>query len=203
MSPRNRLQHLHKQSSNAAVTFAVSVLLLLCSSTPPIFGASSRLDKNTNTPSKIDFNRDIRPILTENCYKCHGPDANERKAKLRFDVREEALKPAKSGERAIVPGAPEKSQMVARITATDLDDRMPPLKSGKKLSPEQIELLRRWIAQGAPYAAHWSYIKPVRPSLPAIRNKSWPRNGIDWFILSRLEREGLNPSPQADRYTLI
>src|SRR5207249_474110 len=103
----------------------------------------------------------------------------------------------------IVPGIPDKSQMVARITATDPDDRMPPLKSGKKLSPEQIELLRRWIAQGAPYAAHWSYIKPVRPPLPAIRNKSWPRNPIDSFILSRLERERLTPSPEADRYTLI
>ena len=165
--------------------------------------ASGKSAKATSLRGKVDFDRQIRPILSENCYKCHGPDANERKAKLRFDVREEALKPAKSGERAIVPGVPDKSQMVARITATDPDDRMPPLKSGKKLSSEQIDLLRRWIAQGAPYAGHWSYIKPVRPALPAVRNKSWPRNPIDSFILSRLERERLTPSPEADRYTLI
>src|SRR5256886_4490881 len=102
--------------------------------------------------AKVDFNREIRPILTENCFKCHGPDEGARKAKLRFDVRADALKPAKSGQTAIVPGAPEKSEMVARIMATDLDDRMPPLKSGKKLTAAQIETLRRWIAQGAPYA---------------------------------------------------
>src|SRR5436305_14895886 len=90
--------------------------------------------------AKVDFNREIRPILAENCYKCHGPDDGARKAKLRFDVRAEALKPAKSGKIAIVPGAPDKSELVARITATDPDDRMPPLKTGKKLSAKQIEL---------------------------------------------------------------
>src|SRR5437667_1456807 len=106
--------------------------------------------------AKVDFNRDIRPILAENCYKCHGPDDGARKAKLRFDLRAEALKPAKSGNTAIVPGAPEKSELIARITTTDLDDRMPPLKTGKPLSPNQIALLRRWIAQGALYATHWA-----------------------------------------------
>ena len=119
------------------------------------------------TPTEpLRFNRDIRPILANTCFACHGPDPGARKAKLRFDVRAEALKPAKSGEIPIVPGAPEKSELIARITATDLDDRMPPLKTGKKLTPLQIELLRRWIAQGAPYAKHWAYVKPVRPALP-------------------------------------
>src|SRR5207248_5625364 len=122
-----------------------------------ILGAGATVGE-TSKPSKIDFNREVRPILTENCFKCHGPDEGARKAKLRFDVRAEALKPAKSGQTAIVPGSPEKSEMVARITATDLDDRMPPLKSGKKLTTPQIETLRRWIAQGAPYAMHWSYV---------------------------------------------
>jgi hypothetical protein len=151
----------------------------------------------------VDFDRDIRPILSENCYKCHGPDDGARKAKLRFDIRSEALKPAKSGEIPIVPGSPEKSQLVARITAADLDDRMPPVKSGKTLTSTQIELLRRWVAEGATYATHWSYIKPVRSPLPNVRNNHWPLNPIDRFILARLEREGLRPSPAADRYTLI
>src|ERR1051326_9079857 len=94
------------------------------------------------TGHKVDFNRDIRPILSENCYKCHGPDDGARKARLRFDLRAEALKPAKSGNTAIVPGAPDKSEMIARITTDDADDHMPPIKTGKKLAPNQIDLLR-------------------------------------------------------------
>src|SRR5258708_1530000 len=149
------------------------------------------------------FNRDIRPILAENCYKCHGPDDGERKAKLRFDLRVEAFKPAKSGKIAIVPGAPQKSELIARITASDPDDRMPPAKTGKKLSPAQIETLRQWISEGAPYATHWAYVKPSRPALPAVRNTRWVRNPIDRFILARLEKEGPPPSQQANRPTLI
>src|SRR6266850_6703361 len=137
----------------------------------------------------VDFNRDIRPILSENCYKCHGPDDGARKAKLRFDIRSDALKPAKSGDIPIVPGSPDKSQMVLRITASDLDDRMPPIKSGKTLSPTQIDLLTRWVAEGAPYATHWSYVKPVRSALPHVKRASWPINVLDRFILARLERE--------------
>src|SRR5204862_1265923 len=137
------------------------------------------------------------PILSENCYKCHGPDDGARKSKLRLDVREQALKPAKSGKVAIVPGKPAESELVARITAPDVDDRMPPARTGKKLSATQIELLRRWIAQGAPYATHWSYVKPVRPPLPSVANKRWPLNPVDRFILARLERERLKPSPLA------
>ena len=154
-------------------------------------------------PSQVDFNRDVRPILAENCFKCHGPDDEARKAKLRLDLRAEALKPAKSGESAIVPGAPGKSQMMARITAADLDERMPPLKSGKKLNTGQIELLRKWIAQGAPYATHWAYAKPFRPALPEVRDKRWSRNAVDRFIFARLKNEGLRPSLPSDRLTLI
>jgi len=172
----------------------------LCSSS----AASARVENASGTGSaKIDFNHDIRPILSENCYKCHGPDGNERKARLRFDLRDEALKPAKSGERAIVTGSPEKSQLVVRITAADPDDRMPPLKSGKKLTQRQIDLLRRWVEQGAPYAMHWAYARPVRPAQPLVKNTKWPKNPIDFFILARLEREQLKPSAEADRYSLI
>jgi mono/diheme cytochrome c family protein len=152
--------------------------------------------------AKMDFDREVRPILAENCYKCHGPDDGARKARLRFDLRTEALKPAKSGKAAIVPGAPQQSELIARITAADPDDRMPPLKTGKKLSPSQIDSLRRWIAQGAPYDIHWSYREPERPALPTVKNKRWPRGAIDYFVLARIEKEGLQPSPRADRYTL-
>jgi mono/diheme cytochrome c family protein len=160
-------------------------------------------DSPKKATAHVDFNRDIRPILSENCYKCHGPDDGARKAKLRFDIRAEALKPAKSGDIPIVPGSPEKSQLVARVTASDPDDRMPPIKSGKTLTAVQIDLLRRWVAEGAPYATHWAYAKPVRSPLPNVRNGHWPLNPIDRFVLARLEKEGLRPSPAADRYTLI
>ncbi|MEW6155822.1 MAG: DUF1553 domain-containing protein [Verrucomicrobiota bacterium] len=152
---------------------------------------------------KIDFNRDIRPILSDNCFRCHGPDENERKAKLRLDVREDAIKPSKSGDRAIFPGAPEKSEFFLRITHQDPDEIMPPPKSGKKLTTLQVDLLRRWIEQGAPYATHWSYAKPMRPQLPRVNNMRWPLNAIDHFILARLEAVRLKPSPEADRHELI
>jgi uncharacterized protein DUF1553/uncharacterized protein DUF1549/cytochrome c len=156
-----------------------------------------------STPQTVDFNRVIRPILSENCYKCHGPDDGARKANLRFDVRAEALRPTKSGRIAIVPGAPQQSEMVTRVTAPDPEKRMPPLSTGKRLSPGQIESLRSWISQGAVFAPHWAYVKPVKPPLPEIHDKNWARNSIDRFILARLERDRLKPSAEADRYTLI
>ncbi|MEO8429504.1 MAG: PSD1 and planctomycete cytochrome C domain-containing protein, partial [Verrucomicrobiota bacterium] len=153
--------------------------------------------------AEVDFNRDIRSILSENCYACHGPDGSKRKAKLRLDKQEDAFKPAKSGEFAIVPGDLSKSELIRRITTQDEDDRMPPAKSGKHLTPGQIELLRRWIEQGAKWKNHWAYIKPERPSLPEVRNRKWPRNDIDYFILARLDKENLQPSAEASRETLI
>lgn len=151
----------------------------------------------------VDFNRVIRPILSENCYKCHGPDDGARKAELRFDVRTDALRPAKSGQFAIVPGAPERSELVERVSAKDPRKRMPPASTGKKLSPGQIESLESWIRAGAVYEAHWAYVKPVRPALPEVNQADWPLNPIDRFILARLEQEGLRPSVAADRYTLL
>jgi mono/diheme cytochrome c family protein len=151
----------------------------------------------------IDFNRDIRPILTDNCFACHGPDEKSRKARLRFDLQAEALKPAKSGEHAIVPGDPAKSQLIARITTKDTDDLMPPPQTNKKLTPAQIELLTRWIQEGAPWKEHWAYVKPQRPPLPEVTEKSWPRNPIDYFVAARLDREKLKPAPEADKPTLL
>ena len=168
-----------------------------------LYWAASAAVANTPPGNKVDFNRDIRPILSENCYKCHGPDDGARKANLRFDQKDAALKPAKSGHAPIVAGVPEKSEMVARISSSDANKHMPPVQSGKKLSSHQIDLLRQWIAEGAPYAMHWAYVKPVRPELPEVRLKEWPRNAIDRFILARLEKEGLQPSPPIEKHLLI
>jgi len=151
----------------------------------------------------IDFNRDIRPIFSENCYACHGPDKNKRKAGLRFDIKEEALKKLDSGDFAIVPGKPKESKLLKLITTADEDDRMPPTKAGKRLTSAQIDLLKRWIERGAPWKDHWSYIPPEKPELPAVKARKWPRNEIDYFVLSRLEKEHLKPSPEADKTTLL
>lgn len=164
------------------------------------------LPASAGTPDRIDFNRDIRSILSNNCFTCHGPDDAERQAGLRLDLRNEAIAELDSGARAIVPGDPNQSELLARITTDDDDLRMPPADLGKKLSPREIELLTRWIAEGAEYAQHWAYVKPVRPVLPDVSDspkwKSWPRNGIDYFILDRLLDEPLTPSPEADKYAL-
>ncbi|MEW6159585.1 MAG: DUF1549 domain-containing protein, partial [Verrucomicrobiota bacterium] len=150
----------------------------------------------------VNFNNDIRPILSEYCFACHGPDEKARKAKLRFDLKEEAFKPAKSGDPAIVPGSPEKSSLIARITSTDPDEVMPPPETKKNLSPAHVEMLRRWIAEGAEWAGHWAYEKPERPEVPKVKAKRWPRNELDHFVLKRLENEGLKPAPEADKPTL-
>ena len=162
----------------------------------------SAAEKSSPQPV-IEFNRDIRPILSENCFACHGPDEKERKAKLRFDRPEEAFKPAKSGELAIVPGDPAKSKLIERIITHDPDEVMPPPKTGKKLTAPQVNLLTRWIAEGAKWQNHWAFAKPERPPLPLVEKKHWPRNEIDYFVLAKLEKEGLQPSPDAEPTTLV
>ncbi len=152
---------------------------------------------------KIDFNRDIRPMLSDNCYACHGPDAGKRKAGLRLDLKDGALATLKSGEAAIVPGDLAQSELIARITTKDEDELMPPVKSGKRLTANQVDLLKRWIAQGAEWKEHWSFIKPERPPVPAVKNQRWPRNPIDAFILARLDKEKLRPAKEADKAMLI
>src|SRR5262245_11456742 len=153
--------------------------------------------------SHIDFNRDIRPILADKCWICHGPDAAAKKIKLRLDSEEAANADLGGGARAIVPGDVERSQLARRISASDEAMRMPPVYSGRSLSPAEIDLLIEWIKQGAKWRKHWSFIAPVKPSLPQVKNGDWPKNAIDYFVLERLEREGLQPAPEADRATLI
>ncbi len=152
---------------------------------------------------KIDFNRDIRPILSNNCFQCHGPDEKERQAGLRLDLAEAATKPAESGKMAIVPGKPDESELIARIYAADESERMPPADSNKTLSEPQKVLLKQWIAEGAARQAHWSLVALQRPPLPVVADRDRVQNEIDLFVLSRLEREGLSFSPPADRLTLI
>jgi mono/diheme cytochrome c family protein len=151
----------------------------------------------------VEFNRDVRPILSDKCFTCHGPDAANRKAKLRFDIESGAKIDLGKGRTSIVPGNPEKSELYRRIS-TDKATRMPPAYAGHdKLSSADIDVIRRWIEQGAKWQAHWSLIAPVRPALPEVTNAEWVRNPIDRFVLKRLERDGLHPSREADRATLI
>ncbi len=145
----------------------------------------------------VEYNRDIRPILAENCFNCHGPDSASRKANLRLDQRDAAVK-----AEAIVPGNPAKSAMVQRICSTDPQEVMPPPKTTKKLTAAEKELLKRWIASGAEYQVHWSFIPPKRLPVPTVKNLKWVRNPVDAFILARLEAAGLSPAPEADRRTL-
>ena len=151
----------------------------------------------------VKFNRDIQPILSDNCYKCHGPDANKRQADLRLDIEAGALADLGDEHFPIVPGKPEESEVIWRISSADEDDRMPPIDSGFSLTSGQKALIRQWIDQGAKWEKHWSFEPVLRPELPVVSNPPWCRNGIDRFVLGRLEAEGLSPSPQADRTTLI
>lgn len=152
---------------------------------------------------KIEFNRDIRPILANKCLTCHGNDKNAVQAGLHLDKREGAIATLEDGNRAIVPGHPEKSALIARINAKEEFLRMPPVDSHKTLSEEDKGLLYQWIEEGAEYKQHWAFVKPVRPPLPKVKNAKWPKNGIDYFTLAEMEKHGLQPSPEADRATLI
>ncbi len=151
---------------------------------------------------RIDFNRQVRPILSDNCFKCHGFDPGTRKGGRRLDTGDGA-QAEHEGVRAIVPGDLKESDLHARIHSTDSDDQMPPPKSGKHLTPQQIAILDKWIEQGAHYDVHWAFVKPVQATLPPVGHLDWCRNEIDRFVLARLEREGLRPAAEADRYTLI
>ena len=186
----------HKMPDLAPLT---ALTLLAACSIGATLAASA---KKPSVTDPVDFSSQIRPLISSKCFSCHGPDESSRKAKLRLDFRDEAIKDHK-GSRAIVPGDAAGSELVRRITTTDPDDLMPPPKTGRTLSAGEIDLLKRWIQQGAPYSPHWAFVNPKRPALPAVKMKSWPRNAIDYFILAKLERNGLKPSPSADRYALV
>jgi hypothetical protein len=156
----------------------------------------------------VQFNRDIRPILADNCLACHGPDNNKRKAGLRLDTKDGIFEKTSKREPAVVPGNPEKSELWRRVIATDPDDVMPPPDSHKELKPEQKEKLKQWILAGAPWQGHWAYVKPEKPTVPGgpafnVERSKFPvRNPIDAFVLAKLQSKGLKPNPEADRRTL-
>src|SRR5438067_11421881 len=150
----------------------------------------------------VEFNRDVRPILSDKCYSCHGSDAVAKKIPLRLDS-EAAAKADLGGRRAVIEGDPGASQMIRRINSGNKALRMPPAYSGLKLTDREIETLRQWIGEGAKWQKHWSFIPPARAALPALKNAVWTRNPIDAFVLQRLEREELSPSPEAGPETLF
>jgi len=164
--------------------FAVGVSAVACAAAP--------------APELLEFNRDIRPILAENCFYCHGQDGNKRESDLRLDVREAAVSAG-----AIVPGEVGASTLLERIHSTDPDVIMPPPESNRRLSNDQRALLDRWVREGAAYEPHWAFVPPMRPTPPLVQQSAWPRNEIDRFVLEKLETAGLHPAPEADRPTLI
>jgi Protein of unknown function (DUF1549)/Protein of unknown function (DUF1553)/Planctomycete cytochrome C len=165
--------------------------------------AATAQESKPSSRAVVDFNDQVRPILSRHCFKCHGPDDKGRKAKLRLDLEKGAYEPASSGERPIVPGKPDESELVRRIFAEDAEERMPPAAANSKLSESERHVLKQWIADGAKYEGHWAFREPVRPEIPRASDAAWVRNAIDAFILARLDQEKLKPSPEADRATLL
>jgi Protein of unknown function (DUF1553)/Protein of unknown function (DUF1549)/Planctomycete cytochrome C len=155
-----------------------------------------------SSAEKIDFNSQIQPILSENCYACHGPDTSKIESGLRLDLKEGALKGGESGP-AIVPSDPEKSLIMERITSTNPEEVMPPPEKKTALKPEQVELVRQWISEGAEWGTHWAFITPQRPLVPAVKNASWVKNPVDRFVLAKLEDQGLAPAAEAAPATLL
>lgn len=193
----SRPRNLVRQGRSSWPAIAIAILLAAQICVPRRATAAPAL-------GKVSFNRDVRPILSDACFPCHGPDEQKRKGGLRIDIREQVSKPAKSGKIPIVATQPDSSEFVRRIVESDPDEMMPPPKSNKKLAPEQIEILKRWVTQGAEYQDNWAFIKPERPAVPSADPTSGRLvNAIDHFIVSRLAKEGLAPSPEAPPETLI
>ncbi|HAC92522.1 MAG TPA: hypothetical protein DCF63_18115, partial [Planctomycetaceae bacterium] len=147
---------------------------------------------------RLSYNRDVRPILADKCFSCHGADSAARKADLRLDQRDNALE-----MQAVVPGDIEASQLIARLVTDDQHELMPPPEIKKPITPTEIAILKQWIQEGAQYEAHWSFIKPQRPALPEVQNIQWIKNPIDRFVLSKMASLGLQPAQPADASTMI
>ncbi len=180
------------------------VLLSACSLV--LLAAAARTSAEPNrggAESAVDFNRDVRPILADRCFRCHGPDEGTRQRGLRLDTEEGARALLKSGLHAIVPGSAKDSELVARITSADEDEVMPPTSLNRPLDAEQKRILAQWIDEGAEYAKHWAFVAPRRSVVPTVRSASWVRDPLDRFVLARLEKEGLAPSPDADHAVLL
>ncbi len=198
-----RMVHPARRATGMMVLGCVQLVSALPAARPSPAGEPLSASPDARTVKPVDFNREVRPILSKNCFACHGSDEAKRVKGLRLDQREAAVKPLESGEAAIVPGDADSSNLVARISEEDDTVRMPPRKAGNRLSPAKVDVLTRWVRQGAKYVEHWALIPPRAETLPKVMNAAWPRNGLDCWILARLEQEGLHPSPEADPYTLL
>jgi len=205
------LETIHRQSvsllirwrSKAAHGPTVSALLAGLVLAPAV-GCHSRLTR-AGAGQHLDFNQDVQPILAARCFSCHGPDPEMRKAGLRLDLEEAAFRKRPGHPDAIVPGHPEKSELIKRIESKDPHHLMPQSSEGeaKPMKPEEIAILKEWVKEGAVYRPHWAFEKPTRPAAPAVANNTWAKTPIDAFILAKMQKEGLHPSPEADKATLI
>jgi hypothetical protein len=165
--------------------------------------ASASATTAAASAADIGYRRDVLPLLSDRCFKCHGPDSASREAGLRLDQPEAAIAELESGAKAIVPGDAQQSALVERIFSDDPDVMMPPADSGKSLSAAEKDLLRRWVQSGAEYQPHWAFVAPVRPDVPTVRHADLVNNPIDAFVLARLEAENIEPSPRASKERLI
>jgi len=175
-------------------TIVVLIIAVICQQASAVPSQASA--------DRIDFNRDVRPILADTCFECHGPDAAARKGKLRLDTKADVLKD-RDGYAIVVPGKPDDSELVLRIFSDDRQERMPPAKAHRQLTPKQAQTLKRWIAQGADWDEHWAFNAPVQASLPEVKNTNWPTNPIDRFVLAKLEAEHIEPQPPAQPQVLL
>ncbi len=186
-----------------------TIVLLLLTGTAlvlliPSCGGSST--SGEQVPDVISYNYDVRPILSDKCFKCHGPDAGKREAGLRLDLAEEATKPLPEhpDKRAIVPGNPAASELFQRITTNDTSLLMPQVTSHlPRLTAREVAIIKKWIEQGAPYEKHWAFTPPQKPALPVVKHTEWPINAIDHFILEKMEQQGLTPNETADKERLL
>lgn len=156
-------------------------------------------------PATISYNYDVRPILSDKCFNCHGPDAQKREAGLRLDIAEEAYKALQDhpGKHAIVPGNPDLSELIVRVSSKDTSLQMPSVKSGlPALTEREINILKKWIKQGAVYEPHWAFVVPKKQPVPEVSDRQWPVNEIDFFILQKMEQKGLTPNAPADKERL-
>jgi hypothetical protein len=196
-SELKRVKAISPAIKTATLFFIISLVIIGC--------GQKRDTISENNSDSVDFNLHIRPILSDRCFKCHGPDARQRKSNLRLDTPEGAFAGLKDNpsEHAIVPGDPEKSFVYLRISSADTSEVMPPPSSNLKLTADEIATLKKWIQQGAKYKPHWAFIAPKKVSLPNVTNKEWPRNEIDYFVLSAIEKVNLEPNAEADEERLL
>lgn len=165
--------------------------------------ASSAMGAEGSDSQEIDFNRDVRPILSNNCFVCHGKDKESREAELRLDEFEFAISELPSGSHAFVPGNPGESEAYQRMVSTDEDEIMPPSYSDKKLTEKELAILKKWIEQGAEYQDHWAFAPAASPAIPSVKQKNWIENPIDSFVLAKLEKQNISPQQETSCETLL